>query len=216
MLQAFNAPGPYLPSKGFYPFVDAAFFDLGAQSAIYGNGLFFGIFMDRGLLSGFLAYIHMVFGQDYRVVVGVQSAIFAVFPALLYLLGDRLHSKPAGLVAAALAILKVSNAIAGGKLLSTSHPKLMLTEFPTGVVLVLFSLFMVLWLRENNLKNIFPCRYWGFIGIGILFRHNVFFMVPVVLVFGITVWKKNWARAFRDILATCYCLFYYDLSMDVA
>ena len=194
----FNAPGPYPPSRGFYPFVDAALFDLGAQSAVYGKGLFFGSFIDRGLLSGFLALIHSVFGQNYLRVVGVQSTVFAVFPALLYLLGEKLHSKSVGVMAATLAILKVSNAITGGKLISTSHPKLMLTEFPTGIVLVVFSLFLVHWLKRSNSRSYYLAGVGASIGIGILLRTHVFFMFPVVLILGWVVWKLNWKHALRD------------------
>ena len=196
----FNAPGPYPPSRGFYPFVDAAFFDLGAQSAIYGKGLFFGSFIDRGLLSGFLAVIHKIFGQNYLVVVGVQTAVYAVFPALLYLLGKNLHSKSVGVMAATLAVLKVSNAIAGGKLIGTSHPKLMLTEFPTGIILVLVSLFLVGWLLHSNSRAYYLAGVGASIGIGILLRTHVFFMFPVVLVLGTIVWKLNWKRALHDTL----------------
>ncbi len=197
----FNAPGPYLPTKGFYPFVDAALYDLGAQSAIYGKGINFGFFIDRGLLMGFLAVLHMLFGQNYLLIVGVQSAIFAVFPALLYLLGEKLHSKAGGLMIASLAIFKVSNAIGGGKWLSTSHPKQMLTEFPTGIVLVVFSLLLVKWLEESKSKSYVLVGVGASIGIGILFRQNVFFMLPVVLILGvIIVWKLRWKLALRDIL----------------
>jgi len=196
----FNAPGPYLPSNEIYPFVDAALFDLGAQSALYGKGLFFGFFIDRGLLMGFLALVHMIFGQNYHVVVNVQAAAFAVFPALLYLLGQKLHSNSAGVMAATLAILKVSNAIAGGKFISTSHPKLMLTEFPTGIVLVLFSLILISWLVASNSKAYYLAGIGASVGVGILLRNHVFFMVPVVLILGVVIWKRDWKRAFRDAL----------------
>ena len=196
----FNAPGPYLPSKEFYPFVDAASYDLSAQSAIYGKGINFGAFIDRGLLMGFLTLLHMIFGQNYLMIVGAQSAIFAVFPALLYLLGEKVHSKSAGLMVATLAVFKVANAIRWGKLISTSHPKLLLTEFPTGIVLVLFSLFLVKWLARNR-SNLYALLSAGAsIGIGILLRQNVFFMVPVAFGMGaIERWKLNWKRALRDI-----------------
>jgi len=197
----FNAPGPYLPTKGFYPFVDGAYYDLGAQSVIYGKGINFGFFIDRGLLMGFLAILHMLFGQNYLVVVGAQSAVFAVFPALLYMLGEKLHSKAAGLMVATLAILKVANAIAGGKWISTSHPKLTMTEFPTAIVLVLFSLFLVQWLMNNKSKAYALVGVGASIGIGILLRQNVFFMVPVVLGLGIiAMWRLQWKLALRDIL----------------
>jgi len=203
----FNAPGPYLPSNEIYPFVDAALFDLGAQTAIYGKGLFFGSFIDRGLLMGFLALIHRIFGQNYYTVVNVQAAVFAVFPALLYLLGQKLHSKSAGVMAATLAILKVSNAIAGGKLISTSHPKLLLTEFPTGIVLVLFSLILVSWLVASNSKAYYLASIGASIGVGILLRNHVFFMVPVVLILGAVIWKRDWKRAFRDGLLLVVAFF---------
>ena len=207
LVPAFNAPGPYLPSKEYYPFVDAALFDLGAQSAIYGRGIFFGTFFDRGLLMGFLAFIHEIFGQNYLVVVDVQSAVFAIFPALLYWLGKKLHSVSAGLMTATLAILKVSNAIVSGKLLSTSHPKLMLTEFPTGIILVLFSLFLVLWLRGNGSKAQYLAGIGAVIGVGILLRTHVFFMLPVVILLGIVIWKLRWKRVLRDFLLVVVAFF---------
>jgi hypothetical protein len=195
----FNAPGPYLPTKGFYPFVDAASYDLGAQSAIYGKGINFGSFIDRGLLMGFLAFLHMLFGQSYLVIVGVQSALFASFPALLYLLGKKLHSESVGFMAATFAVFKVLNAIVGGKWFSTAHPKLMMTEFPTGIVLVLFSLFLVQWLKRSESRSYMLGSIGAALGIGILLRQNVFFMFPVVFSFGIVaVWKRDWKRALRD------------------
>jgi len=199
MTPTFNAPGPYPPSNEFYPFVDAALFDLGAQSALYGKGLFFGAFNDRGLLSGFLAIIHLFFGQYYSKVVAVQSAIFAVFPASLYLLGKKLHSHAAGIMVAILAVFKVSNSIFGGKFLSTSHPKLMLTEFPTGIILALFTLFLVLWLSGRGSKNYYLAGMGASTGLGILLRHNVFFMFPALFLLGIAVWKWNWKHAIRDV-----------------
>ncbi len=201
----FNAPGPYLPDRAFYPFVDAALFDIGAQSAVYGKGLFFGNFIDRGLLSGFLALIHRIFGQDYLVVVAVQSAAYAVFPALLYLLGKKIHSKAAGVLIAALAIFKVSNAITGGKLISTSHPKLMLTEFPTGVVLIVIALFLVQWL--DNPKAYYLAGVGASIGVGILLRHNVFFMLPVTFIMGFFIWRLRWKLALRDVFLVVVAFF---------
>jgi hypothetical protein len=200
LVPTFNAPGPYLPQKNFYPFVDAAFFDLGAQTAIYGKGLLFGRLFDRGLLMGFLALLHMLFGQNYLEVVGAQAAVFAVFPALLYLLGEQLHSKSAGLAVATLGILKVVNAIEGGKILSTSHPKLTMTEFPTGIMLVLFSLFLVFWMKQYGSKAQYLAGAGATIGVGILLRTHVFFLIPVVFVLGLWVWKQDWTRAIRDVL----------------
>ena len=198
MTPTFNAPGPYLPSNEFYPFVDAALFDLGAQSALYGKGIFYGAFNDRSLLSGFLAITHMFFGQSYSKVVGVQSAIYAVFPALLYLVGKKLHSNAAGVFVAILAIFKGTNSIFGGKFISTSHPKLMLTEFPTGIILILFSLFLVLWLYGKGSKKYYLAGMGASIGTGILLRHNAFFLFPAFFALGIAIWKWRWKHALRD------------------
>jgi Dolichyl-phosphate-mannose-protein mannosyltransferase len=202
---SFNAPGPYLPDREFYPFVDAALFDLGAQSAVYGKGLFFGAFIDRALLSGFLAFIHRIFGQDYLVVVGVQTAVYAGFPAILYLLGKKIHSISAGVMIAALAIFKVSNAITGGRLISTSHPKLMLTEFPTGIALVLVCIFLVQWLKSSKASNL--AAVGASIGVGILLRHNVLFMFPVMVLMGFAVWRQRWKLALRDLLLVTVAFF---------
>jgi hypothetical protein len=204
---SFNAPGPYLPSKDYYPFVDAALYDLGAQSAVYGKGIFWGLFIDRGFLFGFLAILHRFFGQNYLTVVNAQAAMFAIFPALLYLLGKKLHSVSVGVMAAVLATLEVSNAITAGKFIGTSHPKLMLTEFPTGIALVLVSLFLASWLTENKTRVYSLIGVGASIGIGILLRQNVLFMFPAMFVLGLTVWKLRWKLALRDIVLVLAAFF---------
>jgi len=208
---SFNAPGPYFPQKNFYPFVDAALFDLGAQSAIFGKGFQFGLFFDRALLMGLLAYLHLLFGQNYQTVVGAQAILYAVFPALIFLLGKKLHSEVAGILAATLAMLKVANAIAGGTWLSTSHPKLMLTEFPTAIVIVAFILMVVIWLKEYQTKSHYIAGAGAVIGIGILLRTHVFFLLPALIVLGMAVWKLRWKIALRD-LAVLLVAFFITIS----
>jgi hypothetical protein len=163
--------------------------------------------LDRGLLSGFLALIHRIFGQDYSVVAGVQSAVYAVFPALLYLLGKKVNSASAGIMIATLAILKVSNAITAGRLIGTSHPKLLLTEIPTGIVLVLVSLFLVKWLGENHSKASNLAGVGASIGIGVLLRHNVLFMFPAMILMGFVLWRQHLKLAIRDTFLVIVAFF---------
>jgi len=61
----------------------------------------------------------------------IQAAIFAVFPALLYLIGKRLHSRTAGLALAVLIIFRGLTGLDASAWIDTATFKHMLTDFPT-------------------------------------------------------------------------------------
>ena len=85
----FNISAPRPPNFEYYPDVDAIVYDTGAQLALIGEGLNGGNPIDRPLYMFFLFLLHLVSGQNYETVAGVQAGIFAIFPALIYLLGKN-------------------------------------------------------------------------------------------------------------------------------
>ncbi len=186
----FFAPGPYPPTYGLAPYADSAVFDLGGQFALIGEGLFNGSFYARALLSGFLAILHLLFGQNYLRVVTVQTALFSSLVPIMYLLGKRLHSRLAGFLGAFFAFFKGINAIASSTWILSSHPKYMLTEFPTAIVLALFTLWFVRWLNGKK-ENRFLVLGGGALGLGIMLRTNILFIVPLAIGLFFFLFAKN-------------------------
>ena len=188
------APGPYPPNYEYYPYSDAMRYDTDAQYSLIGSIL--GgrdDIVDKPLYSVFLLFLHLVGGQRVQTVLALQTAILAVFPALLYLIGKLLHSRAVGIVAALLAIFKVGNSISGSLVIWTvSHPKMMMSEFPTAVCLALLVLFVILWLRGPEHKPYFALAAGGVLGLATLIRHNVWLLLPVILLAALLVYGRKW------------------------
>ena len=120
---------------------------MASQFALIGQGLFNGMVFDRALYMSFLVYLHLIGGQDYRQLMAIQGAAFAIFPAILYLLGKRLHSRTAGLVLAALTIMRGLTSLDASAWIDTANFKHMLTDFPTAIGVSVFLLLMLRWLQ---------------------------------------------------------------------
>ena len=181
----FFAAGLYPPNYEYYPYADPSYFDISAQFAVIGQGLFNGQFYDRALLSGILAIGHLLFGQSYTAIVNFQIALFATIVPALYLIGKHLHTRLAGFFLALLTISKVSNAIAASTIIQTSHPKFYLTEFPTAVLLAFLALALIQWDKTNQTKHAYLGISGALLGLGIMLRTNVFllFSVPLGFIF---------------------------------
>ncbi|MEW6178736.1 MAG: glycosyltransferase family 39 protein [Chloroflexota bacterium] len=186
---SYFAPGPRPPNYLFYPYSDAEFYDLSAQYILIGQGVFNGIPMDKPLYSMFLALIHALVGQGYEETVNLQIFVLAAMPAVLYLLGSQMANRPAGLLMALLAAFHQRNAIAATPFIKVSHSKLLLTEYPTALLLVIFALFAFKWLRNQSSTGLREAVLaGGFLGLAVLVRPNAMMVLPFVL---FTAWVAN-------------------------
>lgn len=193
----FFAPGPYPPNYQLSPYADSAAFDIGGQFSLIGQGLFNGDFYARALLSGFLAILHIIVGQNYITVIVLQTAIFASFVPILYLIGKDLHSRTAGILLSILLIFKGINAIASSTWILSVHPKYMLTEFPTGIILALFTLWFIRWQKKGGEKDCLLILCGGALGLGIMLRTNILFFIPLIMLFFFLKFKLSWKNIFR-------------------
>lgn len=188
----FFAVGPYPPTGQHFPYADSQNYDLGGQSALIGRGLYQGVYMGRAFLSGFLAILHLLAGQNYEKVVALQSLLFAALPAILYLLGTRLHSRVAGVFLALLSIFKTLNAIASSTLILSVHPKYMLTEFATGILLALYTLWLVQWYREDKPSSLLLAG--GALGWGIMLRTHLIVFIPLFVFLALFKYRLRWKK----------------------
>ncbi|MEJ5201772.1 MAG: hypothetical protein WHV66_06015 [Anaerolineales bacterium] len=188
----FFAPGPYPPNEELYPFSDAATYDLSAQYALIGQKLGNGFHVDKPLYSTFLLGLHLVAGQDYSLLVNVQSAILAVLPALLYLLLRQLFNRPTGLLAATLMIFQGINSITASRYIQTSHPKLVMSEFFLAVFLGLFVIWLVRWLARPNKNKVAPLVVGGTLSLATLVRHNVWLLIAATPLFALPAFWRRW------------------------
>ncbi|MFN8414025.1 MAG: hypothetical protein U0Z26_16715 [Anaerolineales bacterium] len=182
-----SALAPHAPNFEIYPFIDSQTYDEFAQLAVIGKGFGENRIPQRPLYIVFLVFLHNLVGQKYDDMIFVQSLVFALFPVLLYLLGKEFFGRPLGGAIAFLAILRdyTSNFVAPftGNL---SYSKLYLSEIPTAMLLVLFLLFGLRWIKLS-FPVLSSILLGGILGTAILIRTQVIVALPIILVFGVLV-----------------------------
>lgn len=190
------SPNYFLPDTAdnvLYPYSDGATFDIGGQYALIGQGLFNSNYFDRVLYSSFSAYLHLLFGQDYVLLLTAQAAIYAVFPAIVYLLGKELHSRAFGVFAGILIAVRGMNAITTSKWIDVASPKMMLTDFPTAIGVAIFLLFFVKWWQRPN-KTTMLIWLGAVFGLAVMIRSHVVTLLLIVMFFVLLRLEWNWKK----------------------
>ncbi|MBC7879002.1 MAG: hypothetical protein H7Y59_17660 [Anaerolineales bacterium] len=195
-----SALKPHEPNFEIYPFNDAQTYDEFAQSALVGNGFGDNRIPQRPLYIVFLIFSHMLVGQDYNNIIFFQTLVFAIFPVLLYLFGREFFSRPIGISIALLAILRdyTSNFVSPftGNL---SYSKLYLSEIPTAILLILFLLIGIRWIK-TGLPIFSGFLLGGILGCAMLIRTQVIVALPVVILFAFLFQPKEIKPLIKNIL----------------
>ncbi|MBI5943880.1 MAG: hypothetical protein HY864_05885 [Chloroflexi bacterium] len=189
---SYFSPLSHLPNLEYYPYSDAITFDIGSQFALIGQGINNGLFFDRALYMGFLVFLHSLAGQDYAQVVALQAGIYAVFPAILFLLGKAIHGRSFGLMLAILAALRGINSLAASNMIDLANQKQMLTDFPTAIFIAWFALMAVKWVKSPG-KN-FPYALWvgGITGLAVMLRtHALFLGLFAIVLAAVVYWRQK-------------------------
>jgi hypothetical protein len=170
---------PSAPNYEFYPYSDAATHDVMAQGLLIGEG-YPGI-ARKPLYAAFLALLHGIAGQDYTDVVILQVMVIAFLPVGLYWLAKSLHLRSSGVIAALFIILRERNALILSGTLGVSHVKLLMSDLPATLGIVLLTLVILAWLRAPDRRRIFPLISGGVLGLLLLVRPQIAVFVPVAL-----------------------------------
>jgi len=187
--------GPYAPNQSLYPFADAATFDIGSQFALIGQKIFIknSYFFERPVYPSLLVYLHTFFGQDYPTLMAVQAGIFAIFPALIYLIGKSLNLRAAGFAAALTAMLRGINSIAASNMIDMANAKMILTDFPAAIGVALVILATCEWLKSPA-KGHRALWLGGALGFTLMLRTNALILlvlIPIYAFFKLSLdWKK--------------------------
>jgi hypothetical protein len=182
---------PVAPNFEMYPDYDARNYDLMSQYALIGQGINNHYFFDRVLYPAFITYLHSFIGQDYERLMDVQAALFAVLPALLFLMGTSLYNRAGGVSLGILAALRGVNQISIGNIIETAHQKHMLTEYPTAVLLVLATLLLVKWVQNPNKNWVLAGLAGGIIGLSTLLRPHTLIIIPVFFILAFLVYRHR-------------------------
>lgn len=191
---------PQLPNYQSYPLSDAFNHDVIANNALIGEGFHFGgqVAIRRPVYVLFLAGLEGLFGGNYGAVIVGQVIVLALFPAFLYLLGTKLHSRLTGVLLAGLITFREANSIVLGDVINTSHAKLLMADLPTALMVAGLALAAVAWLRWDVQNLVAPLLVGGLLGWAILLRSQSLTLLPFFVLIASLVW--GWRKAWKPIL----------------
>jgi len=199
---AFATP-PRAPNFEPYPFSDPQIYAQYSQSALVGHGFLWPDIPSRPFYVMILTWMHAIAGQNYYHVIALQTILLAFFPALLYLLGCEFGSRPLGLSLAILAILRdLTTNLSVTFASNYSYSKLFLSELPTALFLVLFTILVIKWMKS-------PKPSWFFLlmgcvlGVASLIRlQSVVLLMPVAIITIFPLWKTRRVEWLKGMIVT--------------
>ncbi|NSW52365.1 MAG: hypothetical protein HPY85_07665 [Anaerolineae bacterium] len=192
-------PHPPLPNDEMIPNSDASLFDLQGQSALVGLGLDAGTPLDRPFYPTFLAMLHAVIGQNYGRIMAAQAFLFATLPAVLYLIFAELDIRKVGVFSAAMVGLWGINVITANHLISTSTPKLMMTEFPLAVTIVWVLYIGLRWLNSQSHRPQWSLVLGACLALAAYIRYSALLLLPVWVLGGLIKFQFRWKPSTRTI-----------------
>lgn len=196
IIPGYFATPPRAPNFEIYPFSDAMIYAQYAQSALAGHGFLWPDVPARPLYISFITWLHATAGQDYIRVIALQTLVLAAFPAVLYLVGKELGGRPLGLGLALLAILRDLTAnIAAPFALNYTYSKLFFSEIPAALLISLFTLLSIRWMRSAQPRPYAALIIGGILGLSALVRLQSAVLLLAVIPLGFFVIKqrRQWA-----------------------
>ncbi len=193
---------PRPPTYELYPINDSQIFDVGAQKLLVGQNMIADV-IDKPIYISFLAILHFFAGYSYAQFYFLQILVFALIPICGFLIGKNLHSPTFGTMFSVILIFKELNAIAVTNYIHVSTSKLILSEMLTTLGLLLFTYFLLNWMKSAELwnKNLYLAG--GVLGITSLVRLNSIGLLPfVILIIGFSL-KFNLKRWIFSSLFFC-------------
>jgi len=196
MLRHYMLTEPSAPNYEYYSFSDAASYDIGARYVSLGQGINNLRATDKPFYLFVLGVFQMVAGYGYAEVILLQTIMLALLPAILYRVGMLMHSRSAGLLIAALALYKEVNAMRATLDIQVSHSKLMMTEFPTALMLALTAWALLEWWHTTGGKQASAWLVWagGLAAMAAMTRANAYVAAAgaagMVFLSGKISWKQ--------------------------
>ena len=180
---------PSPPNYEYYPYSDAAVYDIGGEQILLGQGVNNGEPTDKPLYMIFLAFLHNFGGDDYGNIIKLQVFFLAGIPAMLYIFGKGFHSRFLGVVVGGLFIIKEKNAIIQGQSIAGTHPKLLMTELFTAFFLVTLCLILFNWSKAPQENKHYAIYTGGILGLASLARLNSILLFPLLLFLIVYMYK---------------------------
>ena len=191
----FFAPGPYEPNLQYFPYSDAISYDIAVQTALNGWGFNMGSTILKPTLTFITFLVRMCSRNNINAGMLLQSALFSVLPAVIFLFGTGIGGTGCGYFAAALAVLKEWNALNTHPVL-TIHSRLTMSEYLMQIILAAFCYAVFRWLKKDGKETFYAALAGGLLAFGMYTRFNFMAFLPASLLILAAAYRKH----FRDLL----------------
>ena len=184
------------PTNQTLPNSDAGYYDSMAHSLLIGYP-YQGDVPTRPLYISVLAALHLLVGERYDLIIAGQTLLLALIPVVLFLMGSRLHSRTAGLIAGPMAIFREWNSLLISSQTRVSNTKTLLVDLPTLLLLLAACLFAVRWLQRRGRLDALLAG--GALGLLLLLRTQTMLLLPALLLTALLVYgikNRSWPAAF--------------------
>ncbi len=196
------APKVLPPNFETYPFSDAERYSLDSIRII--NGLTSNFIISKPFHAIYLAALNFFGRLNYQNVIFGQTLILAFFPSVLFLIGKEIRGNLLGLGMGIFTIFREVNAIQASNIANVANSKLLLSDFPSTLILSVIILLMLKWIKNPQVKK-YPIFLGGILGILILYRAQYLIFIPVFIVIAFFLYWKDKRRIvlFSGIFVLC-------------
>jgi hypothetical protein len=178
---AYTAPRVRPPNNEIYPYSDSMYYSAAAESVLTGNGLLGYSVVPRPMFITIWTYVFALAHGQFTGIVSLQIFLLALIPVLLYLIGSKLFDPTLGWVTALFAIFREVDAIQSTPYIPVSTSKLVLSDLPTLLALLLFAYLLILWLGKKDRPAWLSLICGGSLGFLMLFRTQTVIFLPLAL-----------------------------------
>ena len=181
---------PRPPNYTIAPNLDAEIYERTSQSLLAmgrmqtyigeGDNLSIG---RRPLLALYLALLHQVTGLGHDDILSIQLLFFSLVPVLIYIFTKNLHNRISATVAAVLMIFRHQNGLLlAHNVWGGANLQMIMSDFPAMMIVILFLILSIKWIKNFNENSLFPIIPGGIIGLGLLIRQEVLVLLPMVCI----------------------------------
>ena len=166
---------PRRPNYEFYPRFDSETYYQVSESIVTGGGIYRSI--DKPLFLAIEGFFNWVSDGSFEKMLDLQTILLASFPAVVYLLGSKLHSRIAGLFTASLSIMQGINGI---RLMATTSVLLSEPFMQLWTAIIALSAFLAF--KASGKQRIARFIFLGgMLGLSALIRLNTVVIIPFIL-----------------------------------
>jgi len=196
------APKVLPPNFETFPFSDAERYSLDSIKII--NGITSNFIISKPFHAIYLAILNYFGRMNYQNVIFGQTLILAFFPSVLFLIGKEIRGNILGLGLGIFAIFRELNAIQSSNIANVANSKLLLSDFPSTLILSVIVLLTLKWIRKPQGK-FYPIFLGGILGILILYRAQYLIFVPIFIVIAFMLFWKDLKRIvlFSGVFTLC-------------